>query len=127
MAEMNERREFRLARIQAGMTAYDVDDAAGYNHGCCGNFENGKGALSELDELRLVDFLEAVVAYECQPKRDYRQAVRDFVERNKMSRREFSYLSGVSIAALTALDKSSTKTGLQRKNRKRLDEVLFAG
>lgn len=121
-----ERMEFRLARKHSGMTGHEVDDRAGYPRNTCYLFETSMNPITETDQQKLLDFLQAVVEYECSMP-DYRSAVLAYKAKHGVSREEMCRRSGLKEIVLRKLERCQLKSRMKAQTRAKLDALLFAG
>lgn len=122
---ISDRLEFKKARQEAGLTAWDVDDRAGIDRGTCANFEWGERALSDRDEHRLVLMLQVLVEHDCQAKVDYKSAVIAYRRERGLSRTELARISGLSPDVIRNIEREKNKRGVAPRTREKLDAVLF--
>lgn len=120
-----ERMEFRRARKEEGMTGHEVDDAAGYARNSCYMLETSTAPLTDVERMRMIDFLQVIVAYECRMP-DYRSAVLAYKAKHGVSRGEMCRRSGLTEAVLRKLERCELKTRMKARSRARLDAFLFA-
>jgi Helix-turn-helix domain len=121
----SDRAEFKLARQEAGLTAWAVDLKSGYPRGTVANFEFGQRELTDEDERRLLRFLEVLVAHDCEPKIDYPTVVLAYRKERGLSRAELARQTGLSIDVLWKIESGRRKHQLAAVTREKLDALLF--